>query len=502
MNQKHSIYLIIGAALAFTVYELIGHWFLMAVPMGVRHGVSILVGTALALLVASVSIQAIWRQQGELRELAHLRDYLMMMQAHYLRLSPSERRDPEQQLEYQALELQYAGIQHNLAADSSTVRARALLDLSELAQTHLPSMEASYPFFPHAASHIAAALYLEADSLVRDEALHSLKTLAAFSSENAPVLLPLLIDNLAHANRTACSTLVEALAVYVVRMAGTEDAALTSLQPHVRFTSSVDTDTMVLRELVTSPACREAIVAVRILQNADKTPQPEGDSALKTVGLAAIALRDTRDALAHALRALPPPTDFPPEPLDHRFWKRAHPIILQDAFLTGAELNRAQMQGIDLQRASLQAAALTDAHLQNADMTGANLRKALLVTAGLEYAKLWGANLRDASLPAARLQGADLSRAHLQGAHLTGAHLKGACLWQISIADDEHLMEHRAVFGDANWWDARFTDGLTGSTDRDLQRWLKYAYPQPTTDADTIAKVPDNAFIHAQNTHA
>jgi uncharacterized protein YjbI with pentapeptide repeats len=497
MNQKQSLGLIIGTALAFTVYELIGHLFLMAVPMAVRHGVSILIGTTLAVFIAAVSVQAIWRQQEELKELARLRDYLLLMQSHYLRLPPSARTDPRQQLEYQALELDYSAVQHRLAAGSPAARASALLDLSELALTHLPSMEAPYPFFPHAASHLAAALYIEADPLAREEALHSLNALAAFARDNEPNLLPHLIDNLAHVNRTTYAVLVDALSVYVASVDHIDDAVLTALPPHVRFTPSEETDTMVLRELIASRACKEAIVEQRVLRKADITPHTDEAHAVRSVRCAASALRDSRDALAQTLGMLSAPVDFPSESAAHRFWKRVQPLALRDCFLVGADLSYAHLHGADLRGTYLSAALLTDARMPNADMSESNLRKAHLVGARLQYAKLWGANLQDSSLTTASLEGADLSRARLQGAYLIGTDLKGACLWQIAIADDAKKREHCAIFTEANWWEARFTDVLSGSTDTETQTWLKFTYPRLASEVGTIPKVPVNPFTHA-----
>ena len=493
-KQKLSLCLILGATLAFTAYELIGHWFLMAVPMPVRHGVSILIGTALAVFIAAVSIQAIWRQQKELKELARLRDYLLLMQAHYLHLSPSARRDPKQQLEYEVLELQYAELQHRIAFDNPAARASAFLDLSELAQTHLPNLAVSYPFFPHAVSHLAAALCLEKETLPRDQVLDALSKLAVFASDNDPSLLTPLIDNLAHANRTAYRMLLDALVVRIAHADGIQDADLKPFLPVGRFTTSEEVDIRVLRELAGSALCQEAVAAQRVLQQADKTPSPEDPQSLQTERFTASALRDSRDALAGALRALPAPEDFPSEYAAHRNWKRIQPLALQDCFLAGADLKKARMHGADLRRAFLMAALLTDAWMPNADLTDSNLWTASLVGGSLQGATLWGADLRDATLTTAHLEGADLSRARLQGAYLIGTNLKDACLWQVVIADDTKKREHCADFTDANWWEARFTDIPTGSADAATEIWLKFTFPKD--GLESLTKIPVNPFTH------
>jgi uncharacterized protein YjbI with pentapeptide repeats len=371
------------------------------------------------------------------------------------------------------------------------------LDLSELAETHLQYMPAPYPYYPYAASHAAAALYLESQPTVRVEALHSLQALATFARDKDPHLIELLIGNVAHANGTAFRMFLHALAVQLAQSLQIEDSDLTLLLPVARFTDSEETDMAILREIAASPMFMEPITAQRAVQkDSNKTNSPHG-AALEAVRFAATALRDTRDALTFALRALSAPPDFPTEGEGRRFWKRSSPISLHSAFLAGAGLVRAQMQGIDLQQAYLRAATLTDAQLQNADLSRANLCRAQMFAARLQNAKLWNADLRDASLPAAKLQGADLSRSYLQGAHLTGAQLKDACLWHISIADDVEKRQHCADFTDANWWDACFTDALSGSTDQQTYTWLRFMYPQPAAKADSAVQAPNSPIVRA-----
>ena len=402
MNHRQSLCVIVGTVFLFTVWELIGHLFLMTLPMDLRHAMSIVIDTGLALLIAAVSIHAIWRQQQELQQLLGLRDYLLRMQSHYLRLSPSAQKDPQQQLEYQALELQYIDVQERLASSTLKERVGALLGLAGLARTHLVYMEEPYPFFLRAVSHLAAALYLEPETVTRDQAMRSLGELAAFARDGDPRLLPLLIDNLAHANRAAYGALEYVLAARLSGKATVEDTDLKPLLPLLRFTASEETDMAVLRELISSPSCQKAMAAQRVLPASGKTSGRSEAPDLHLSLVAAAALRDTRDVLAQALRALPPPRDFPSIPAGRGYWKRAEPFSLQGCFLVGAELNKAQMQGIDLRRTALQAATLMDAQLQNCDLTDANLWKAYLVATSLQGAKLSGANLREASITAAR----------------------------------------------------------------------------------------------------
>ena len=486
MRYRQSFLLIIGTVVVFAVWELIGHLFLMTVPMDERHGLSIIIGTGLALVIATVSIQAIWHQQKELHELARLRDYLIRMQAHYLHLSPDARTDPQQQLEYKALEMKYAEIQKSLASQRPETRASGLLDLWELAQTHLIGLREPYPFFFCAVSHLTAVLYLESEIPPREQAQHALEAMSVFARDNEPRLLIPLIEDLAHANRSAMSALTDALAE---RFATTDTASeddFKLLLPLIRFTDSEETDIMVLHDLFDSSPCQEKLVAQRVLQKAGKTQKPDESSLLNRIRSAAVSLRDTRSALAKALCALPAPDDIPADSATRRNWKRARPLSLQNCFLVGVDLSKAHLQGVDLQHTAMQAANLTDSQLQNSDLAGSNLWKAQLFAARLEDARLWGANLRDASLPAAHLEGADMSRTHLQGAHLIGAYLTSTCLWQATIIDEAAKREHTAVFTDANWWDASFTDRLTGSTDTEVQTWLRNSFPQPMQNAPAV----------------
>lgn len=487
MNQRQARHLIVGTVIAFASWELIGHWFLMAVPMGARHALDLITGTTLALLIAMVSIWTIERQQKDLYALARVRDYLLRMQAHSLLLPPSARKDPQQQLAYQAMELRFADIQPRLVSTVPHTRASGMLDLGELARIPEPGGEESYPFFPRAVSHLTAALYLEAERAPRDEALHTLEVLAAFARDHAPTMLAQLINDLAHANRTACNTLIDALATRFAPLEQITDTELTPILPLLRLTDSQERDASLLRDLLASARCQETFAAYRSLQIESGTPNADEQRTLQAIGVAAINLKDCRDALAQALRTLPHPEDFPTDPAKYRYWKRPQPLSLQSCFLVNADLRKAQLQNANLQQAWLQGANATDVQLQNADLTEANLRQTQLMVADLRDARLPKANLQDATLTIAFLQGADLSETHLQGAHLVGAHLEGTCLWKATIADDKIKRIHCPDFKDANWWDACFIDPLTGDEDVPIQTWLRFTFPQPPPESASDA---------------
>lgn len=111
---------------------------------------------------------------------------------------------------------------------------------------------------------------------------------------------------------------------------------------------------------------------------------------------------------------------------------------LFDAYLEGINLGRAHLVGANLKHAYLLRADLFEAHLEGADLLGAYLEEAILLGAHLEGTdlfnnnmegvKLGRAHLEGANLKHARLQDADLFEAHLEDANLKHAHLEGAIL--------------------------------------------------------------------------
>lgn len=139
------------------------------------------------------------------------------------------------------------------------------------------------------------------------------------------------------------------------------------------------------------------------------------------------------------------------------------PLNLAEAWLTDADLRRADLTdanllGAELQRAELHGATLTGASLSGAkmhnvlcpganfdgaylngvdarasDFTKANLREALLAHADLKTANLSGANLHEAQcfktdFAYAHFDGADLTRVKMAQSNLAAATFKGAVL--------------------------------------------------------------------------
>ncbi|MEA5524987.1 NACHT domain-containing protein [Nodularia spumigena] len=129
--------------------------------------------------------------------------------------------------------------------------------------------------------------------------------------------------------------------------------------------------------------------------------------------------------------------------------------FLSGANLEGANLSRAILVGANLSRTILTGANLPGAILLYANLAGANFKGANLEGANLEGANLAGANLAGANLSRAILADANLEGAILAGANLEGAILSGADLNQI-IWDDNR------IWNDVQGLDSAFNvpDGL------------------------------------------
>jgi uncharacterized protein YjbI with pentapeptide repeats len=108
---------------------------------------------------------------------------------------------------------------------------------------------------------------------------------------------------------------------------------------------------------------------------------------------------------------------------------------LKHAYLRGADLFEAHLEGANLLGAFLEEAVLLGAYLQGADLFNNNMEGANLGRAHLEGASLKHAHLQDADLFEAHLENADLKHAHLEGAILIGAHLEGANLSYTNLID-------------------------------------------------------------------
>jgi len=114
--------------------------------------------------------------------------------------------------------------------------------------------------------------------------------------------------------------------------------------------------------------------------------------------------------------------------------------LLSDFGLTGAVLNRANLEFANLSEADLRWTDLIEANLSHADLTGADLTGANLKGANLNHADLKGIDLTGASLTQAdftmaKLCGADLTRAILNRANLNETDLTEAKLSEANLVE-------------------------------------------------------------------
>lgn len=498
MNTRQALILVVCAAVAYAVWEFAGHRYLMDSPMALRHLASGGVGLLLALLITGIAVHTILRQEVELRELARLRDYLISMEAHYLRLPPSSRRDPEQHFETQAVGKQFADAERRLSFREPLVRAHAAAELAQIAGKQLPAPAVNetgekilFPYFGGAATHLAAALYLETGRPVRAEVVRAIEKLQLLARGHAPSLLHGLIEELAHANRMCLSQFLDSFAICwltefplhsePVTPVTSVDETLNKVAHLVQFGDPA-ADAMGLRNLVASARFQNLLAVWRDVRDVDSTEVRRDGRPAELHGAtaeAASALAEARDALAAALRALPPLVEQ-----TGTFTRLApHQLPLSGCFLPHADLTEACLDHADLSGAYLWGARMEKASLRFTNLSGCTLYAASMQYANLDHANLWDARLAGASLTGANLADANLGRACLAGAYVLGTSLERACLWETIVTDGEGGAQRAANFTDSNWWDADFNDKMSGKTDNALKGWLAVHHPQPVIQA-------------------
>ncbi|HEY40566.1 MAG TPA: hypothetical protein G4O18_01760 [Dehalococcoidia bacterium] len=121
-----------------------------------------------------------------------------------------------------------------------------------------------------------------------------------------------------------------------------------------------------------------------------------------------------------------------------------HAVNLQKAKLGGVNLQRAKLNYANLKEANLsytnlQEASLDNAHLEKANLTYSNLERAKLFGAYLENADLSFSNLSSALLGAAQLKGAALADTNLERTLLYAANLEGVFLQYVKLSSDTFL---------------------------------------------------------------
>lgn len=157
-------------------------------------------------------------------------------------------------------------------------------------------------------------------------------------------------------------------------------------------------------------------------------------------------------------------------------------VNLQKGHLAGANLQRANLMFANLQeahlwRVNLQEARLMKANLQGAYLEDAKLQKAGLWIVNLQGARLPGANLEGAYLNSANLEGADLRRTYLKGANFKGANLRGSNLLNATPFDMDQLLQAKSLEG------ASLPDGTVyGSSGETLRARLTQDLLSQVTD--------------------
>lgn len=84
-DRQGTLYIVLGTAAAYALWEFIAHRYLMFLPMGLWHWLSAGVGTVLALAITALSTRTIVQQQRELESLSRLKEDLTSMVVHDFR---------------------------------------------------------------------------------------------------------------------------------------------------------------------------------------------------------------------------------------------------------------------------------------------------------------------------------------------------------------------------------------------------------------------------------
>ncbi len=449
----------------------------------------------------------------------------------------------------QALESLFTDILNRFASENPIIRANAAIRLAEMARKNWPGrpeekLPENFPFFPDAASQLAAALYMEEHRAVRDEVVKALGRMTQFAKQDDQALLHLLIRELADANRSAKAAFVEALAEGCSRVEKVTTEDLRPLIPFASFCSLDEISWACLFSLANSKECRAAAITKAIRRKAQtEDERRQADlRLLPDIQSCADRLLATRDALATALSALAAPADLPSNATQRSEWKRTVPLMLKGCFLVDAKLFDAQLQGADLQGAFLQQANLARTQLQHALLMQAECQGAYLADAQangatftetqLQHAYLVGAQVREAFLGWANLLEANLCGADFTGADLAGARLFGARVEEGAEADllgvggldllaekhfgtrpfqasVEKILGKRdfaaTKFGATNWWQGNFTRPPRGThwweanfasgdeTDQRLWHWLSEHFPQAAAQGEAIVEAGDES---------
>lgn len=372
--------------------------------------------------------------------------------------------------------------------DNPTMRANAAMRLAELAERCAPggtrgTTRSSHPFFPRAASQLAAATLLEPDPTVRHEATKALFRMVEFAKRGDQDLLYALFREMADVNRSAKVTLARALADHRRIVGELNEERINRLAHFAPVCSDVATTVLALGDLAQSRECLDAFEVSTALEMADGTSEGTIDErrSLTLIGAAAERLLSTVGILRQCIAVH---RRSPGQYLDFVNWYlvgTAPSVDLSSCFLAGIEIDGARMQDFDLRDCYLEGAALFRAELQRAWLYKAKLGKVHLISARLSGARMSAAIFRDANLGGAKIDRADLAGADLRGAKVGGADfsevgLSGALVFGMDTGSGR-WRKADADFSACEWRRATFEDPDSNEVDSALFERLEERFP-------------------------
>ena len=114
-------------------------------------------------------------------------------------------------------------------------------------------------------------------------------------------------------------------------------------------------------------------------------------------------------------------------------WAQMQGASMRGAQMQDADMQDAQMQGADMKDAQMQGADMLWAQMQGADMRGAQMQDADMRWAQMQDANMWKAQMQGADIRWAQMQGADMEDARMQGADMWSAQMQGADMWSAQM---------------------------------------------------------------------
>lgn len=378
----------------------------------------------------------------------------------------SSKRQKDIHFEREALEKQFNDTLDRLASTDRILRANAVIRLAEMVEECWPGRSrafspANYPFFTRALSQLTAALHLEQEQALRDEVVKALRRMIASQAGSSAELRPILLRELADANRSAKRSFIELLSKYCALYPCVNNEALRPLASFAPFCSTRAATLVAIRDLAEGTECTELIRARRFVSSTEGTgaSTDEGvNSVLLQIQISGACLIDARNVLVDALRARFTMQDGSSSAeagaddeeeamvlfsISRDEGRVVWQVDLEGVFLAGSDLHAvdlsytnlrsAYLQAANLERSKLQCCSLDSARLQcvrgeSVNLNGASLDSACLWAAQLDYARLSSVNLSGSDCRGARLSYVNLTEASLMATDLRCSSLEGANL--------------------------------------------------------------------------